>query len=111
MSITLGSTDYTLLTTTTNAALSASLGQQILIITATVCNTDASTHKVTIWRVPGGGTVSTQPDMIWDAFPVDSLKTVPVPIAGQTLTNGSGLFAIQASGSGVNLNIGWAQLA
>lgn len=109
MALTLGSTDYTLLTTTTNAALSASLGQQIMITAASVCNTDVKTHRVTIWRSTGAP--STQPNMIWDAVPVDSLKTVMVPIAGQPLTNGQGLYASQDSGSGVNLNIGWAQLA
>lgn len=110
MAISLGSTDYTLTTGATNAALSTSIGQSLLILAATVCNTDVSTHKITVWRVAAGGSVATQPDMLWDAQPVDSLKTVVIPIAGQTLTNGSGLYAIQDAGSGVNLNIGWAQL-
>ncbi len=109
MALSFGFTDYALLTTTTNPALAAGGGQSIVILTATVCNTDISTHRVTVWRTTGGAP-STQPNLIWDSQPVDSLKTVAIPINGQTLTNGAALYASQDAGSGVNLNIGWAQL-
>ncbi len=103
MAFTVGATDVALITTSTNPVLQSGGTQSIVFLKASVCNTDSGQHLVTLWR----NAATTAADMIWDAQPIPAGATVVIPLSGQTLPPGAGLYAIQDSGSGVNLNIGW----
>lgn len=82
-------------------------GQQIVFMKASACNTDGSSHTVTIYRVAPAGSPGAA-NAIIDAETIAAGETAVLPLSGQTLTAGQSLQALASAGAFVRLNVGYA---
>ena len=107
MALTPGNIDAVLIATTTNAVLQA--GASSLVLTkVTACNTDTDARKVSVWRVPNGGSVASG-ELLWDAQPVAAGATVVLPFSGKSLVAMQQLFASANVAGVVTLSIDYVQ--
>lgn len=100
---TLGTEDL-VLTIAVQTALNPGASAQWLLTKVTATNYDIADRKVTVYRVPSGGT-NANTNAIAYQFPVPVGETVSIPLSAQALVNGATLQALCDADSVVNLSI------
>ena len=111
MALALGNTGAVVLVTAATSAsvLGTVTGEQLLILKATVANTDSAGHTVTAYMVaPAGAPVTA--NIILEPFFVGANGNVVLPISGQTLIGGSSLYLKASTTSVMNAAIAYATL-
>jgi hypothetical protein len=107
MALNVANTDSTLGVAAANLLVCPN-ASQITILKATVCNTDAVAHKVTVYRISSGGAAAVSNALI-DGLAVGAGATVTLPISGQTLINGQAFQGLADTAAVVNINLSYAQ--
>lgn len=107
MSLTLLNADA-VLTSAAASIIAAGPASQLLILKASVCNTDAAARTVTVHRVNAGHTAAATTEVI-QALSVAAGATAVLPLSGQTIINGQSLQALASTGGVVNINISYVQ--
>ena len=98
------------LTNSAASVLAAGISRQLLLLKATVCNTDVAARTVNIWRVPSAGSPGGT-NLLVDALSVPAGQTLPLPLSGQTLVNGQSLYADASVSAAVNLSLSYATIS
>lgn len=105
MAFTLGNVDYSI-TASAAAALSAGTSS-ILILKASVCNTDSSPRTVNIYRVTSPASAGATNELV-KTLTIGVGATEVLPISGQTLTAGQSIQALASVAAVCVLSIGYA---
>lgn len=103
---TLGNADA-VLTGSATVILTGSAMTQLMILKATVFNSDTGAHTVKVYRVPNAGSAGAANQLFGTDISVGPQQTVTLPLSGQTLLNNQTLQALADTTSVVNLSIGY----
>ena len=106
MSLQLANVDQGL-TNVAASVLTAQAAGALTILKATVANTDAAAHKVTLCRVPAGGNAIPANELVSGQV-VNGGETVILPISGHNLVNGQSLQAFAEVAGEVNISVSYA---
>ena len=106
MAMTLSNVDQTLPTASDQVIAGPAAGA-LTILKATVCNTDAAPHKVTVNRVAMGATAEAANALV-DALTVAAGETLTLAISGHSLVSGQSLYASAEVGGVVNMSVSFA---
>lgn len=105
MAATVGNADVQL-TNAPAAIITTGPSDQFTILKASVCNTDAATHSVNVWRVPNAGAPGSANQLI-NTLAIGAGQTVVLPLSGQTVLQGQTLQADADASGDVTMSVSW----